>query len=42
MKRVLIFAALAEAATGAALRDFPRVFAAQMLYPFRKMLRTDG
>jgi sterol desaturase/sphingolipid hydroxylase (fatty acid hydroxylase superfamily) len=27
---------------GAALRDFPRVFAAQMLYPFRKMLRTSG
>jgi len=27
---------------GTRVRDFPRVFAAQMVYPFRKMLRSDG
>jgi sterol desaturase/sphingolipid hydroxylase (fatty acid hydroxylase superfamily) len=27
---------------GTLLRDFPRIFAAQMLYPFRQMLRLDG
>lgn len=26
---------------GAPMRDLPRIFAAQMLYPFRKMLRAD-
>lgn len=27
---------------GSRLRDLPRIFAAQTLYPFRKMLRPDG